>query len=90
MTQRSKLKEIGSDERHTFVGTFVRAEFKSFQNRRQIINRPFVAELVLKLLHTDIFTKNGKKAQKDDEINTYTTCVISNIYCCLLRSDCLF
>ena len=33
MTQRTKLKEIGSDERHTFVGTFVRTEFKSFQNK---------------------------------------------------------
>ena len=33
MTQRTKLKEIGSDEWHIFVGTFVRTGFKSFQNK---------------------------------------------------------
>lgn len=33
MAQRTKLKEIGPDERHTFVGTFVRTGFKSFQNK---------------------------------------------------------
>lgn len=62
----------------------------SYDTASKINARSSMDELVLELLHTDIFIKNGKKAQKDDEINTYTACVISNIYRCLLRSDCLF
>lgn len=46
MTQRTKLKEIGSDERHTFVGTFVRTGFKSFQNK-------YLPTLLLKNIRMD-------------------------------------
>lgn len=31
--QRTKLKQIGSDERHTFTGVFERTGFKSYRNK---------------------------------------------------------
>ena len=33
MAQRTKLKNVGSDERHTFTGTFARTGFKSYRNK---------------------------------------------------------